>query len=421
MIVYGVLQLVLQPIAIHVVMPIHLTAAIVILVLCTILPCIIPIRDLLLPDRSDCCAEALRLSRLRRLVPLPRVLLLSGLCPVTDVPYLQHVEEMQSYDWKSQPITAHKLPRSLRRLSLTLYDYGVLKTDALPPRLTVLIVEEVDKGIRRRRLSQSLVMLIVQCKLTAREVMDLVLARIRCHDGIRPIAAGVLPSQLQWLDITWNRSLADLALPKSLVRLELRHPCITFPPIPPNSLPPHLHTLCIYGWGLLAHHLAGALPSSLRVLRLHCFVLQWSPLTAELLAQVPLLEELDLGGGYQHSLTGVLAPLTRLRVLRVYGVGRRPFKTGTLPLSLRRLTMVTVTMEEADALVPMAVRHVGLVVGFDNVRWRVTRAQTTTEIFAESRRMTAQVMQRSGEESQSGDQQHQSQHDNQWTANSAFD
>ena len=233
------------------------------------------------------------------------------------------------------------------------------------------------------------------------------------NNAVQPIAAGVLPC-LHWLAIDWPRSLADLALPASLSKLELRY--LPDLPIPSTCLPPHLYTLCIYTVALHSHQLAGVLPSSLRVLRLHCH--HPMPLTAELLEQVPQLEELDLGGYYQHSLTGVLAPLNRLRVLRVGGLARQPSVAGALPLSLRRLTMVTATMEEADALVPRAVRHARLVVDFDSVRFSLGPKQTATEIFSESRRMTAQTMQHSGEERESGEQhqhQHQWQHDH-WLA-----
>ena len=92
---HTVIHLVLLPIAIFVITPVNLPVAMVILVLINILRCIIPIRDFLLPDRSNCCAEARRLHRLRRQVPVPRVLRLHGTCPVTDAPYLRHAEEMR--------------------------------------------------------------------------------------------------------------------------------------------------------------------------------------------------------------------------------------------------------------------------------------------------------------------------------------
>ena len=146
-VVYSAIQLVLQPIYLYLSLPVSLAADLVILALIVILPRVIPIRDLLLPDRPDCCAKPRRLHRLRQHVPLPRVLRMSEACPVTDAPNLQHVEEMRLYDSRSQPITAHKLPSSLRMLAVQLQEYGVLKTDTLPPQLTVLIMFDVGAEV----------------------------------------------------------------------------------------------------------------------------------------------------------------------------------------------------------------------------------------------------------------------------------
>ena len=265
-------------------------------------------------------------------------------------------------------------------LAIRLHDYGALKMDTLPPRLTVLIIVGMgEEVLLSGSLPTSLVRLIIRHKADVLNMNE--------PTAVQPIAAGVIPSQLQQLDITWPRSLADLTLPPSLTELELC--CLPDLPIPPSSLPPHLHTLCIYTLALHAHHLADALSTSLRVLRLHSF--HWVPLTGELLAQVPQLEELDLGGYYRWPLTaGMFALLSRLRVLRVGSQGRLPIEAGVLPLSLHRLTMVAATMEEADALVPMAARHARLVVDFDSSR--VSVGQTTQEIFVESRRMILQAV-----------------------------
>ena len=110
-----------------------------------------------------------------------------------------------------------------------------------------------------------------------------------------------------------------------------------------------------------------------------------------------LLDELDLGSCYNHELTAaVLAPLTRLRVLRV---GRRtawtPLIADKLPLSLQRLVILAPLVEAAELLVPMWVRHAGLVVIVDThiLTTGMSRVHSTAAFFDESRRIIAQARQ----------------------------
>ena len=207
----------------------------------------------------------------------------------------------------------------------------------------------------------------------------------------------MLPSQLQWLRVTWALTLADLALPPSLTRLEVEWlPIQQQLPIPPHCLPPHLHTLHIsQRFDLFdTEMLCDALPASLRVLSLHCRLTK--PLTTELLAQVPLLEELYFKGFSSRRIqltAGVLAPLTQLRVLCVREMWQ-PFTPGVLPLSLRKVVVRASTRQEADELVPMVVRHAGLVVAFVHFGSAYC-VQHVGDIFNESRVMAAQAMQRS--------------------------
>ena len=83
---------------------------------------------------------------------------------------------------------------------------------------------------------------------------------------IQSITAGILPSRLLWRDIDWPHSLGALALPPSLTRLDVG--CLLNLPICAHNLPPNLHTLRLSAAEFHPQHLAGALPSSLRVLRL---------------------------------------------------------------------------------------------------------------------------------------------------------
>ena len=156
--------------------------------------------------------------------------------------------------------------------------------------------------------------------------------------------------------------------------------------MPPNCLPAGLRSLCISTQSFNPHYLAGALPAGLRVLRLHCRLTR--PLAAKLLSMVPQLEELDLGGHYSHPPPAPThAALTQLRVLRV-GSSKQPrerFTAGELPTSLQRLTVVaetTAAREEAERLVPVDVRHAGLLVEVQSAE--LYKAPTIAAILAAS-------------------------------------
>ena len=188
------------------------------------------------PHCTHCCSEPTP-SRFWRAVAVPRIVAFSGWCSVFDVArYLQHAVEAHVYDHECFSLTECKLPATLRRLSLKLHSYRQLTADTLPSQL-VLAMEEVDEVVLQPGvLPQSLVALVLLYQHSVRESTDRATA-------MQPIAAGVLPSQLQRLVIEWSRSLADLALPPSLTRLDLhRLPDATFPP---DALPATLHTLLI--------------------------------------------------------------------------------------------------------------------------------------------------------------------------------
>ena len=312
------------------------------------------IRPLLLPARTPCRDDGGRLSRFRRAVPTPRVIRSTGSCGPADLPYLQHLEEARVYDHQAAPIHKCKLPTSLRSMMLYLHDYSLLKPNTLPPQLTTLVVTNLaDIELPLGVLPPSLVTLAVSSAKSIRVATD---PRVL----ISPIAAGVLPAQLQRLVIEWKgRSLVDLSLPTSLVALDIWS--VADLPLPAGSLPPTLRRLWIKTGEFHPRNFVGALPASLRVLRLHCFLTQ--PLTSDLLAMVPQLSELDLGVHDIHRLTaGTLAPLTQLRLLRLGCLHRHQVTAGVLPPSLRRLVVAAESSEKVDELLPVAVRHAGLVV-----------------------------------------------------------
>ena len=294
-------------------------------------------------------------------MPLPRIIRLASCCIAPrHLTYLQHVMKAYISDSDSHPISGCKLPSTLRELLLFLHDWRDLKADTLPPRLTLLVLLDLDTIVLQPGvLPQSLRTLGLLYTRAVRESTD-------PNMSTQPIAAGVLPSQLQRLEIMWSRSLADLALPASLIQLDLLF--VPNLPIPPNCLPAGLQTLSIFTRPFDPQHLRGALPAGLRVLRLSCVLSQ--PLPAALLAEVPQLKELAVT--YQHRLSaGLLTPLTQLRVLRLYILRvnsyRHPIAAGELPASLRRLVLVVEGEQSekesaAEELVPLAVRHAGLVV-----------------------------------------------------------
>ena len=242
----------------------------------------------LFPCRTHCCKGGRRLNRFRPQRPIPRIIRMADWCALDDLPYLQHAEEVHVVEnTDSVRIDGCQLPHTLRRLALSLNDYSRLQVGALPPQLTALALDNLDDRV------------VMQSGLLPQSLAVLVLYYPRSVSrSMQPITPGVLPSQLQRLVIQWTRSLADLALPASLTQLVLLSP--PDDPIPPDSLPAGLHTLRILAGSFHPLHLHRALPPDLHVLRLHCQLTE--PLTAGLLAKVPQLEELDLGGYYQHPL-----------------------------------------------------------------------------------------------------------------------
>ena len=129
----------------------------------------------------------------------------------------------------------------------------------------------------------------------------------------------MLPASLQQLKLErWRQSLSAIALPASLVELDIRY--LDDYPLP--ALPPQLQVLRI--GGAFRQPLTGVLPAALRVLRLTGAFDQ--PLTADVFASAPLLEELwlsDYSTGSQHALP---------RTLRVLRLGKRS------SLSMRELS-----------------------------------------------------------------------------------
>lgn len=347
------------------------------------------------PERRHCCDDS---GRLKRQPPMPRIIRLDGACSVQHLPFLQHVVELHSFEERRRAFTARRFSSSLRVLMMTMRDYGKLKADTLPAQLRVLGMREVNEAVLQPGvLPESLQSLAVRYKCSVREQWN------GPQASVQRMAAGVLPSQLQTLAIDWTRSLADLALPPSVTQLELDY--LPNLPIPPYCLPPRLRTLRIDSIEFHPHQLTGVLPSSLRVLRLHCVLA--GRLTAEILSQVPQLEELDLDLRCGSRLPAdIYASLSRLRVLRTSF--RLPVWPGELPPSLQRLVVVAESQKEADALVPVAARHEGLVVDFDSTSHDLDpvlyyvppmHQHVIDNMRDESRRMKADTLQQHDEES----------------------
>ena len=310
------------------------------------------------PPPTHCCGEDSSLDR-NGWLPMPRIGTLAGWCDTYDMACLQHVVKALVGDANGRPISQCKLPATLRELLLSLHNWRELRADTLPRQLTLLAMVGLnDVVLQHGMLPQSLMTLGLYYQRTVHD------STTNPHTTIQPIAAGVLPSQLQTLQIIWSRSLADLVLPASLTHLDVRSlPNLS---IPPSTLPVGLQSLTITtatGVSFDPHNLHGALPSGLRVLRLFCIFSQ--PLMVDLFTQVPQLEELCMA--YPCPLTaGLLAPLTQLRVLCLEAY-RHPIAAGQLPPSLRRLAIVVGRSERAEELVPLAVRHASLVVEFQSV------------------------------------------------------
>ena len=333
------------------------------------------------PLRIGCCAEATCLRRfIGHVQPIPRIIDYDGICSGPVLPYLQHVESIILLDPPSDQATNYRLPRNLRWLRVELHRTRVLPVGWLPSQLTVLAIHGgreylLQPGVLPQSLLTLLLDRAVENKL--RWAYD------EPHVGYQflpfpAIAAGVLPSQLQWLIINeWQLPMTDLVLPASLTQLDLYK--LLDHPIPVGCLPVGLQTLRIVSSSYNPQNLRGALPSSLRELHLHCPMQQ--PLPASLLAQVPHLEVLDLDDRYRHLLNAgdSFAPLTRLRVLRVglrwwdrrteVAVGE-PIFAHELPASLRRLIVVPCIDEESpplDELVLMTASRPALVIEYESI------------------------------------------------------
>ena len=284
--------------------------SLILLILCPFLILVViplALTQLCFPDRQHCCQQNKRLTRYMRIRHIPRVIRSADFCNGAALAFMQHAEELRVMDHNITPICEYKLPSSLRRLYLALPADRLLDTDWLPSHLTVLAIfggarDVLQPGV----LPQSLTTLILQRG-------GGVYGTVRSADNpFQPIAAGVLPSQLQCLVIHWHRSLADLALPASLTRLDLND--LPDLPFPANCLPVGLHCLRISTKPAFdPRHLIGALPPSLRVLQLRCWLTQ--PLTADLFTTIPQLEELDLGSCCSYPVeAGALVYLISLRV-----------------------------------------------------------------------------------------------------------
>ena len=330
----------------------------------------------LFPDRQHCCQQNSRLTRYMRVRRIPRVIRSADVCYGPALPFLQHAEELRVVDHRRTPINEYKLPRTLRRLYVALLADRNLDGNWLPPQLTALaIVGGTEDVIQPGMLPQSLLSLFL-------ERAGDVYGSSAQNSPFQPIAAGVLPSQLQHLVIHWYRSLTNLALPASLTRLDLYE--LPDLPIPPDCLPVGLRTLRISTTMFDPRHLIGALPPRLCVLQLHCMLTQ--PLTAAMLSSAQLLEELDLGSLYPHLLTaGSLVPLTQLRVLRLPTMEWQPISVFALPVSLRRLILVIAAhgRPSVNELVPLAATRPALVVGFETQPADTTNLLSALAMFNE--------------------------------------
>ena len=329
------------------------------------------------PRRVDCCTDVTRAGRyIGRMQPIPRIIRVKGRCHGSALAYLQHAEELDVHDQAGEPVTKYTLPRTLRKLYIALLQRQVVNVNWLPPGLTALAMTGGTESLLRPGvLPQSLLTLVLQLTGGAYGAL--------AYDQVsQPAVVGVLPSQLQRLVIQWNRLLADITLPASLTRLDLY--ALPDLPIPAGYLPVGLRTLRISTTSFNPRHLIGALPSSLRALHLYCMLTQ--PLTADLFASTPLLEELDLGNRFSYSLdAGALVPLTSLHVLRFGLKYWRPVPVSELPASLRRLVVVTPTAARPtlNELAPNAALGATLVVKYEFEPYPITHNMDAETIFAE--------------------------------------
>ena len=226
---------------------------------------------LLFRRRVDCCTKS-RPGLWRRRHTIPRVTrLCTELYDTRLLPYLQHLTELSiAYDKDEERFVSsnNPLPHSLRTMRLLASPDLVLLSTTLPPHLTSLSLSTLKDW----RLPVG----VLPASLTSLHLTE-------GFDMRWPIKAGVLPSSLQRLSIDeWTLPLSDIALPASLVELDIDN----LADRPLLALPPQLEVLRI--GGAFNQSLLGVLPASLRVLRL---VGEYNQLL-NLTAWAPQLEEL---------------------------------------------------------------------------------------------------------------------------------
>ena len=267
--------------------------------------------------RKDCCTHG-RLGVWRRRYLMPRVIRLSDqLWDMRLLPYLRHLTELTiTCDDKHRRLgNKYRLPQSLHTLRLNASPRFTLTADMLPPRLTSLSLSAIkNTPLPVRVLPASLTSL----HLTAG------------FDTRWAIGAGVLPANLQQLDLDEWSSRISIALPTSLTELDVRW--LSNDPLP--VLPPQLQVLRL--GGAFNQPLTGVLPPSLRVLELIGHYGQ--PFTADVFESTPVLEELWLS---DRGTTRVIVASLLPRSLRLLRVGRQyslvMAEASELPPQLRRL------------------------------------------------------------------------------------
>ena len=266
--------------------------------------------------RVECCVRG-RWGMWRRRYVIPRVTKLSE--PLGDLRllrYLQHVMELET--WSSETYAIGKqytLPRSLRTLRLLNSPDLTLEPDTLPPHLTSLSLSAVkNKTLLTGVLPQSLTSLHLMSGFSTE----------------LPIGVDVLPVNLRRLKVdAWTLPLSHTTLPAPLIELHIDN--LSDHPLP--VLPPHLEVLTI--GGLLSQPLRGVLPSTLRVLKLTGKL--GHPLTADMFACTPQLEELHLSDKSMYTLVVHVRDLPRS--VRVVGLGECRVYKSDATARLNRLVV----------------------------------------------------------------------------------
>ena len=299
------------------------------------LVCCIP-RIYMMRRRTTCCSPSGWGMR-RRPSHIPRVTELTAeLGDVRLLPFLQHLTSLSiAYD-KRRPfggryplprsvhtlllfdsrdlfLTPHTLPPRLTTLSVGRLGSNTLPASMLPPSLQLLRLRH-DVDVKQPQLLVNLQRLDV-CRWTlplsnAQCAASLVELHIRSLDDH---ALPALPAHLRVLCIgevlESALPLSNTTLPASLAELHILR--MLDQPLP--ALPSQLEVLCV--GGAFNRSVASVPPASLRVLRLQGDFDQ--PLTAELFASTPWLEELHLGSrGTTRPLLASALPRS-LRVLRL--------------------------------------------------------------------------------------------------------